>query len=84
MICEITKIIFQDNRKRSVLKKAIIFGYHEIGCILLEELKKNNIEVSLIVGDYTKHENQIHSWYRDIRKLAKDHKIQILEKKKFR
>ncbi|MDC0645059.1 formyltransferase family protein [Candidatus Pelagibacter ubique] len=63
------------------MKKAIIFGYHEIGCILIEELKKNNIDVSLIVGDYTKHKNQIHSWYRDIRKLAKDHKIQIIEKK---
>jgi len=63
------------------LKKAIIFGYHEIGCILIDELKKHKIEVSLIIGDYTKHENQIHSCYRDIRKLAKEKKIQILEKK---
>ena len=63
------------------MKKAIIFGYHEIGCILIDELKKHKIEVSLIIGDYTKHENQIHPWYRDIRKLAKEKKIQILEKK---
>ena len=63
------------------MKKAIIFGYHEVGCILIDELKKK-IKVSLIVGDYTKHNNQINSWYRDIRQLAKKEKIKFIEKKK--
>ena len=52
------------------MKKAIIFGYHEIGCILVDELIRNNIKVSLIVGDYSKHDTQTNSWYRDIRKIA--------------
>ncbi len=64
------------------MKKAIIFGYHEVGCILIDELKKNKIKVSLIVGDYTKHNNQINSWYRDIREIAKKEKIKFIEKKK--
>ena len=63
------------------MKKAIIFGYHEIGCILLDELEKNNIKISLILGDYRKHENQTNSWYRDIRKLALNKKIKIIETK---
>ena len=65
------------------MKKAIIFGYHEIGCILIDELEKHQIKVSLIIGDYRKHDNQINSWYRDIRKLAKEKKITIKEKKNF-
>ncbi len=63
------------------MKKAIVLGYHEIGCILLDELKRNNIKVSLIVGDYSKHDNQTNSWYRDIRKIAQKRQIKILERK---
>ena len=63
------------------MKKAIIFGYHEVGCILVDELIRNNIKVSLIVGDYSKHDTQTNSWYRDIRKIAHERKIKILEVK---
>ena len=47
----------------------------------IDELIRNNIKVSLIVGDYSKHDNQTNSWYRYIRKIAHERKIKILEKK---
>ena len=63
------------------MKKAIIFGYHEIGCILLDELRRNNIKVELIIGDYRKHDSQTNTWYRDIRKVAGQKKIKIIDRK---
>ena len=74
----ITRDKFNFNFK---MKKAIILGYHEASCVLLDELEKNNIKVCLIIGDYRKHNTQTNSWYRDIRSLAKKKKIRVLERK---
>ena len=62
------------------MKKAIIFGYHEVGCILVDELIRNNIKVSLIVGII---QNMIHKLILGIeyKKIAHERKIKILEVK---
>ena len=62
------------------MKTGIILGYHEIACILVDELEKHNIDIQLIVGSFKKNDSQTNTWYRDIRSLADNKKIKILEK----
>lgn len=63
------------------IKNAVIIGYHEIGCIIIDQLLANKIDVKLIVGNYQKHRTQTNTWYRDIQKYSKGNKIKVIETK---
>ena len=65
----------------SKLNKAVIIGYHEIGCIIIDELIKNGIKISFVIGDFRKSDSQTNTWYRDIRTHAKENKIKVIATK---
>tara|TARA_B100000029_G_scaffold411160_1_gene413401 strand:+ start:886 stop:1836 length:951 start_codon:yes stop_codon:yes gene_type:complete len=61
------------------VKNAVIVGYHEIGCIIMDQLLANKINVKLIIGNYQKHRTQTNTWYRDVIDYAKKQKIKVVE-----
>ena len=57
--------------------KAVVFGYHEIGYVCLEELLKSKIEVAALFTHKDDPGEEI--WFRTPRKLAEQHRIPVFE-----
>ena len=65
------------------IKKIVIFGYHEIANILIDELKtRKNLKIKLIVSDFEKINSQNKTWYRDIILRSNQEKIKLVNAKK--
>ena len=62
--------------------KAVVFGYHEIGYVCLEELLKSKIEVSALFTHEDDPGEEI--WFRTPRTLAEQHRIPLFEPESLR
>jgi methionyl-tRNA formyltransferase len=57
--------------------KAVVFGYHEIGCVCLETLLQSRITVSALFTHKDDPEEEI--WFRTPRALAEEHAIPVFD-----
>ena len=62
--------------------KAVVFAYHEIGYVCLEELLKSKIEVSALFTHKDDPGEEI--WFRTPRMLAEQHRIPLFEPESLR
>ena len=61
----------------------LIIGYHEIACILFEELIRFDFDVKGVIVN-PKRDDQIDNWYRDIKELARENGIKIMKPMKIK
>lgn len=57
--------------------KAVVFAYQEIGCVCLEELLKQGVEVTAVITHPDDPDEKI--WFRSVLSLAKKNKIPVFE-----
>lgn len=57
--------------------KAVVFAYQEIGCVCLEELLRQGVEVTCVITHRDNPDEEI--WFRPVLGLAKENKIPAFE-----